>query len=424
MALNINRSVSDPFYRYKMPRLQAKVEGKGNGIKTVIANMTEIAKALERPPTYPTKYFGCELGAQTNFDMKNERFIVNGEHDATKLQNILDGFIKKFVLCAACENPETTLIVRKGQIQSKCKACGNTSVIDPKHKLSTFIMKNPPKVEEKEKEKKENGSNSPDDSAADGDAANSDKDVNGSASDDLDNDDWAEPLEDPVGAVSAQIGKLIISKDLDKSLDERLDMLHQFFLNAKARGALQDGKALLNEAERLELKSKATVLLADVLFDTGVVSQIKEYRNTLLRFTLDDHKAQRHLLGGVEQLISRHVDVLLPKSAHIMKALYDNDVVEEEVLLAWGSKPSKKYVSKKLCEEIIGKAQPVLDWLKNAEEDESDDEEDDDGTVEFDDRARRLGTVDVSQTNGFVKPATGDKITVIDDGEEVDIDDI
>lgn len=32
-----------------------QVEGKGNGIKTVIANMTEIAKALERPPT--CKYF-------------------------------------------------------------------------------------------------------------------------------------------------------------------------------------------------------------------------------------------------------------------------------------------------------------------------------------------------------------------------------
>jgi len=28
-----------------------QVEGKGNGIKTVIANMAEIAKALSRPPT-------------------------------------------------------------------------------------------------------------------------------------------------------------------------------------------------------------------------------------------------------------------------------------------------------------------------------------------------------------------------------------
>ena len=27
-----------------------QVEGKGNGIKTVIVNMVEIAKALQRPP--------------------------------------------------------------------------------------------------------------------------------------------------------------------------------------------------------------------------------------------------------------------------------------------------------------------------------------------------------------------------------------
>lgn len=87
-----------------------QVEGKGNGIKTVIANMSEIAKALNRPPTYPTKYFGCELGAQTQFDFKNERFIVNGEHDAQKLQDLLDGFIKRFVLCTECENPETSLV--------------------------------------------------------------------------------------------------------------------------------------------------------------------------------------------------------------------------------------------------------------------------------------------------------------------------
>lgn len=34
----------------------------------------------------------------------------------------------------------------------------------------------------------------------------------------------------------------------------------------------------------------------------------------------------------------KHMDILLPKSPHIIKALYDNDVVEEEVLLAWGEK--------------------------------------------------------------------------------------
>ena len=56
-----------------MPRMQAKVEGKGNGIKTVLVNMVDVARSLERPPTYVTKYFGCELGAQTQFDVKVRR---------------------------------------------------------------------------------------------------------------------------------------------------------------------------------------------------------------------------------------------------------------------------------------------------------------------------------------------------------------
>lgn len=143
-SVNVNRNVSDIFYRYKMPRIIAKVEGKGNGIKTVVVNMVEVAKAVGRPPTYITKFFGCELGAQTSWT--NDRYIVNGSHDASKLQDLLDSFIKKFVLCPECDNPETELLVspKKGTISQGCKACGFHGLLDVVHKVNTFILKNPP----------------------------------------------------------------------------------------------------------------------------------------------------------------------------------------------------------------------------------------------------------------------------------------
>lgn len=137
-------NADDAFYRYKMPKLVAKVEGRGNGIKTNIVNNVDIARALDRPPTYTIKHFGCELGAQTNFDKKTGTSIVNGAHDAKKLSEILEIFIKKYVQCYNCGNPETVVKVRRECIHLKCKACGHTSDVDMRDKLANFIVKNPP----------------------------------------------------------------------------------------------------------------------------------------------------------------------------------------------------------------------------------------------------------------------------------------
>lgn len=150
-------TAGDQFYRYKMPPIQSKIEGRGNGIKTNVVNMVDVAKALARPASYTTKYFGCELGAQTKFDEKQGLSIVNGAHDAAKLAAILEGFIKRFVQCFSCGNPETVVnISKKETIHLKCKACGAVSDVDMRHKLCTFIIKNPPEKSKKDKEKDKN----------------------------------------------------------------------------------------------------------------------------------------------------------------------------------------------------------------------------------------------------------------------------
>jgi translation initiation factor 5 len=55
-TVNVRRDVTDPFYRYKMERIQSKIEGKGNGIKTVIVNLTSVAQSLARPPPCKPAY--------------------------------------------------------------------------------------------------------------------------------------------------------------------------------------------------------------------------------------------------------------------------------------------------------------------------------------------------------------------------------
>ncbi|XP_016101949.1 eukaryotic translation initiation factor 5-like [Sinocyclocheilus grahami] len=274
MSINVNRSVSDQFYRYKMPRLVAKVEGKGNGIKTVIVNMVDVAKALNRPPTYPTKFFGCELGAQTQFDTKNDRYIVNGSHEANKLQDMLDGFIHKFVLCPECDNPETDLF--------------------------------PKPISQ-----------------------------------------WQE-------------GLVIMGL-----LTQKLKFCHLGLMS------FQTHKTFIQRAH------------ACIFYIFCP------------QFCHNNKKAQKYLLGGFECLVKLHQTQLLPRVPIILKDLYDADLLEEDVILAWAEKVSKKYVSKELAKEIHAKAEPFVKWLKEAEEEsegseEEEDDEDDNVEVVYSSSAREL----------------------------------
>jgi len=410
MALNVNTSVTDVFYRYKMPRLQAKVEGKGNGIKTVIVNMKEVAIALCRPPSYPCKFFGCELGAQTLMDAKNDRYIVNGAHDAAKLQDMLDGFIRKFVLCPSCDNPETVLQVKekKGIIAQSCKACGHQGLLDMRHKLTTFILKNPPdadpvqagkstskKVGKKGKKGKANGDDKGSESDGDEQLEGWSTDVPATKKPEMD-DGWSmdvseEAVQKRQAELSEGIKGLTINDDLEKSEKDRLELFYKFVLERRDSGRLSgQEKGVVAEAERLDVKEKAPLVLSELLFNDTALSQVSQHRVLLLRFTHDNKRAQKYLLGGLEQVINLYKDQLMPKVPHILKKLYDLDILDEEVLLEWGKKPSKKYVSKEVSEEMHAKAAPLIAWLREAEEESDSDSDEDEVEITYDDRAREI----------------------------------
>lgn len=438
MALNVNRNVQDAFYRYKMPRLQAKVEGKGNGIKTVIVNMVDVARALARPPTYVTKYFGCELGAQTQFDIKNERYIVNGSHDAAKMQDMLDGFIKKFVLCEQCENPETVLKVKKNMIGASCKACGHIYTMDMRHKVTTYIIKNPPEKEidahgesltKKKERKKGDKKGGSDEDEHDGPANGLHEKNGGDANDD--DVDWGEDVSEEavkarMEALSGGLGGLVIDNDMEKPENERMDIFHGFVKKKIQAGPLSAAvhKEIVGEAERLEIKNKAPIVLCELLFTDKMIKDklVKKNKILLMRFCHENQKAQKYLMGGLEKTIESHEAVLLPKVPIILKEMYEEDIIEEEVTLDWAKKVSKKYVSKEMAAKIHEKATPFVKWLKEAEE-ETESEEGSDIDLEFDEKAKISTIKETSAEPEKIPVKTAEK-KVEEEDDDLDIDDI
>lgn len=421
-----------------MPRLVAKVEGKGNGIKTVIVNMVDIARALARPPTYVTKYFGCELGAQTQFDIKAERYIVNGCHDSSKLQDMLDGFIKKFVLCEKCDNPETVIKCKKNMLGASCKACGHIFTLDMRHKLTTFIIKNPPekdiddqgvsltKKKDRKKEKEEKNGKK--------DGSDKEKEDDDDWGDDND-EDWGEDVSEEavrkrMEALSGGLGGLVIDNDMEKPEEEKMNIFHKYVVIKKNAGPINQAaaKEILAEAERLEIKNKAPIVLCELLFDDKMMKekQINKYTNLLLRFTHENPKAQKYLIGGLEKTIEKYEATLMVRVPIIFKQFFEEDILEEEQILEWAKKVSKKYVSSKdVAQKIHDKAAPFIKWLKEAEE-ESEEESEDDIDVDFDSRAHisKIKETSTEPEKKETAPVETKDEQEDEDDDDVDIDNI
>lgn len=289
------------------------------------------------------KYFGFELGAQANSKPTDDRWIINGAHDAPKLQDYLDGFITKFVLCKKCKNPETDVVIKDQSIILDCKACGERSDVDPRLKLSSFILKNQPKKGKKDKstkksrrernkekgdkaDKAENGENG-EANGSPGDSNGSDMgDENGDVgidahsddeltrrikaeaeqiehNDDIDDEEWAVDVSEAAVRARAQelpddLKRTLVFNDADGDDDGE---------NAVSSSYDQFGSWIIEEAKKsdkgaagvsdvdiymkakefgIESKHKTLSVLAQTLFDDNIVKQIPARAGLLKKVSL------------------------------------------------------------------------------------------------------------------------------------------
>jgi translation initiation factor 2 beta subunit (eIF-2beta)/eIF-5 len=161
--VNINGS-EDQFYRYKMPQLVCTVPNAhaSKMVKTSLCNIEKVSLSLQRPPSCespvepPTpivvgwsmttgtpltpyharadlpNFMGYTMSAKAEYNAKKtegENCYVSGNYSTEDLNALVTKFIKEWVLCPKCNNPELNMKVKnkkggQGSIGFDCSACG------------------------------------------------------------------------------------------------------------------------------------------------------------------------------------------------------------------------------------------------------------------------------------------------------------
>lgn len=75
---------------------------------------------------------------------------------------------------------------------------------------------------------------------------------------------------------------------------------------------------------------------------------------------MTSEKHQKSLLGGLERFVGVDHPNLVPVVPKILMAFYQIDVLEEEVIVQWGTHVSKKYVDREVSKRVRKSADPFI----------------------------------------------------------------
>ena len=127
--------------RYRMPSLI--VQNRRNN-KTYIQNLDKVAQSLNRDVDALLKYIGVTLGAATTGQQKNDPWCVNGVYDSVKLTAVLYDYIRMYVLCSKCTNPETNIalsLTNSKKMLKSCIACGTDTALPNTTKFDNWLLR-------------------------------------------------------------------------------------------------------------------------------------------------------------------------------------------------------------------------------------------------------------------------------------------
>lgn len=404
--------VDDPSYRYKMPRLVPKVEGRGNGIKTVIVNVCDIGTSLNRDASEITKFFGCELGAQTTMSIEEDRYIVNGSHNPQQLQQLMAKYIELFVLCKNCRLPETHYKIKGDCIYQKCVACGSKDPCDMTHKLSSFIIKQHKKAksekdgkdskDKKDKKDKKKSRDEEESKEAQPEEEKSKKEKKEKKSKKKKSEEEDEVVIDESHeadgereAVDSAIEQFRVYLSHNPDVFENNSTTNQTLRQQKFTQLIEELRST-QTLSSLRPSDRYIIFFGTVFTATSITdNDVLKYKDFLQILTNNKNKhQQRQLLAGTEWLIGVKYPSLIPRYSILLKQLYDEDIVEEDVLLEWYYDESKNEYSmneglyitnERVFENLKESAKLFIKWLEEADEEDDDGEDGEEEDEEEDD---------------------------------------
>lgn len=104
--------------RFVIPNIRGHIQGN----KTVLSNFFQIADVLGRDPEHFLKYILKELA--TPGEAKKPLVILGRKISASKINEKIQEYANKYVICKECKKPETALTKQERVLYIRCNACG------------------------------------------------------------------------------------------------------------------------------------------------------------------------------------------------------------------------------------------------------------------------------------------------------------
>lgn len=104
--------------RFEPPKPDVSIEGN----RTFFKNWHQIVSALQRDENHLLKFLTKELATSANIE--GQRAVFAGKHNRTTMIDLVNRYLKEYVICPECEKPDTKIKKEDRISFLVCEACG------------------------------------------------------------------------------------------------------------------------------------------------------------------------------------------------------------------------------------------------------------------------------------------------------------